>query len=236
MNYVYRKGGRDKIGTYSVGRQLSDSTYYRIRDPDTTQPFVCGVMQQCAEFHHVTASSLSLPLTFVTNNEADFFAFPHRQAMPRTIKSFSSQKLSHSAPATCVVSSSKRKQWTGERMTAALKAVEGARASRDFEVPRSTLHDCISRRVVHGVNLNEAEEKELSSYLKHCAKVGYGKTRKGVLCIVKSATSECGCLRTSHLSNGWWRRFKEHQGDISLNQGDSAAHMHEDRCNKSEDN
>ena len=120
-------------------------------------------------------------------------------------------------------------------MAAALKAVEEGvsltRASRDFGVPRSTLHDRVSGRVVDGVKpgpkpyLDETDEKELSSYLKHCAKVGYEKTRKDVLCIVETATSERGRLRASHVSDGWWRRFKERQGDISLRQGDSTAHV-----------
>ena len=92
---------------------------------------------------------------------------------------------------------------------------------------------------MHGVKpgpkpyLDEPEEKELSSYLKHCAKVGNGKTRKDVLCIVETATSERGRLRTSHVSDGWWQRFKERQGDLSLRQGDSTC---EDGCNESRDN
>ena len=91
---------------------------------------------------------------------------------------------------------------------------------------------------MHGVKpgpkpyLDEPEEKELSSYLKHCAKVGYGKTRKDVLCIVETATSECGRLRTSHVSDGWWRRFKERQGDLSLRQGDSTGHVRMDAMNR----
>ena len=62
-----------------------------------------------------------------------------------------------------------------ENMTAALKAIEDSssvsRASRDFGVPRSTLHDRVSGRVVHGVKpgpkpyLDNAEEKERGSYL-----------------------------------------------------------------------
>ena len=127
-------------------------------------------------------------------------------------------------------------------MTAALKAIEDgssvSRASRDFGVPRSTLHDRVSGRVVHGVKpgpkpyLDNTEEKELGSYLKHCAKVGYGKTRKDVLCIVESATSERCRLRASHVSDGWWRRFKERQGDLSLRQGDSTAHVRMDAMNQ----
>ena len=45
--------------------------------------------------------------------------------------------------------------------------------------------------------LDDTEELELSSYLMHCAKVGYGKTRRDVFCIVESATAERGpCV--------WW--------------------------------
>ena len=91
---------------------------------------------------------------------------------------------------------------------------------------------------MHGVKpgpkpyLDEPEEKELSSYLKHCAKIGYGKTRKDVLCIVETATSERGRLRTSHVSDGWWRRFKERQCDLSLRQGDSTGHVRMDAMNR----
>ena len=58
-----------------------------------------------------------------------------------------------------------------------------SRTARDHGVPKITLHDRVSGREVHGINqgpkpyLNSAEEKELGSYLKHCAKVGYDKTR-----------------------------------------------------------
>ena len=64
-------------------------------------------------------------------------------------------------------------------MLVALKAVEeGTSVNRAARVPWSTLHGRVSGRVVHGVKpgpnpyLNQSEEKELGSYLKHCAKVG----------------------------------------------------------------
>ena len=53
-------------------------------------------------------------------------------------------------------------------------------------MPRSTLNDRISGRVVHGTKpepspyLAAAEEKELSHFLIDTAKAGYGKTRKEV--------------------------------------------------------
>ena len=34
-------------------------------------------------------------------------------------------------------------------------------------------------------NLNQSEEEKLGKYLKHCAKLRYGKTRKDVLSIVR---------------------------------------------------
>ena len=53
-----------------------------------------------------------------------------------------------------------------------------------------------------------------------------------MLCIVESAVNESGKLWSSHVSDGWWRRFKEHQGDLSLRQGDSTAHVRMDAMNQ----
>ena len=78
-------------------------------------------------------------------------------------------------------------------MAAAIRSVEQGssvtRASRNFGVSRSTLYDRVSGHVVHGVKpsskpyLDDTQELVLSSYLKYYAKVGYGKTRRDVLCI-----------------------------------------------------
>ena len=106
--------------------------------------------------------------------------------MPRRKTSFSMRKRWHSAPASMRrptgSMSAKRKQWSEENMAAALKSVEEGssvtRAARHFGVPRSTLYDRVSGCVVHGVKpgpkpyLDDTEELEMSSYLKHCAKVG----------------------------------------------------------------
>jgi hypothetical protein len=69
-------------------------------------------------------------------------------------------------------------------------------------------------------------------HLKHCATVGYGKTRSDVLGIVQSAAADKGVLRSSRVSEGWWRRFLERQSDLSLRQGDSTAHVRMDATNK----
>ena len=87
-------------------------------------------------------------------------------------------------------------------MTAANKAVqEGqsiSQAARDHRVPKTTLYDWVSGRVTHGTNpgpqpyLNSQEEKELGTYLKHCAKVGCGKMRRDVLTIIETAAGRRG--------------------------------------------
>ena len=97
---------------------------------------------------------------------------------------------------------------------AAIKAVQEGmtvyRALQEYGVPQSTLYNRISGRVAHGINpgpkpdLSRHEEKELGKYLKHCAKVGVGKTRKDVICIVESAAHGRGHLRSSHVTDGWW--------------------------------
>ena len=106
--------------------------------------------------------------------------------MPRTRKSSLLRKCLHSAPATWHVFSSwssKRKKCAKHDYSTKKREPLWAEHHEISRVLRSTLHDRIWERVVHEVKLgpkpclNEAEEKELKSYLKHCAKVGYGKTK-----------------------------------------------------------
>ena len=109
-----------------------------------------------------------------------------------------------------------------------------ARAARDHDVPKTTLYDRISGKVTQGTKPGPRpylKEKELGTYLKHCAKIGYGKTRRDVLGLVQTVASEKGVLRSSRISQGWWRRFLERQADLSLRQGDSTAHVRMDAMN-----
>ena len=67
------------------------------------------------------------------------------------------------------------------------------RAALDYGVPCTTLKDRLSGRVEHGRKpgpapyLNAVEEKELGEFLKSCASIGYGKTRKDVMHIAVSS-------------------------------------------------
>ena len=130
---------------------------------------------------------------------------------------------------------SKRKQWTNEQMVEAMRAVQGGmsttRAAVEYGVPRSTLHDRISGRVLHGVKpgpkpyLHPEEESELSQFLLQCSEVGYGKTRRDVLSIVKSVAQDKGLLKKECVSHGWWSAFVRRQGNLSLRRGDSTAQV-----------
>ena len=127
-------------------------------------------------------------------------------------------------------------------MKAALKAVENGQsvsgAARDYGIPKTTLFDRVSGRVIHGVKpgprpyLSPREEGTLRHFLKHCAKLGYGKTRKDVLAIAESTAIDNGLLKSSRITEGWWRHFLECQSDLSLRQGDSTAHVRMDAVNK----
>ena len=76
-------------------------------------------------------------------------------------------------------------------MAAAISAVKNGmtikRAAEEHRVPPSTLRDRVNGRVVHGTKpgprpyLSLDEEKELGSFLKSCANLGYGKTRRDVM-------------------------------------------------------
>ena len=125
--------------------------------------------------------------------------------MPRKRRSITTQrKRSKSAPAVLFRGSKrrseKRKTWSDDSMKAALKAtlkaVENGQsvsgAARDYGIPKTTLFDHVSGRVIHGVKpgprpyLSPREEGTLGHFLKHCAKLGYGKTKKDVLAIAES--------------------------------------------------
>jgi hypothetical protein len=163
--------------------------------------------------------------------------------MPKWRRSFRSRKRSLSAPAVLLTSSgpTKRKQWAEDAMAAAISAVKSGvtvkRAADDHGVPVSTLRDRISGRVVHGTKpgpkpyLSGEEEKELSSFLKSCANVGYGKTRKDVLCVAQSVASAKGLLKGNKMSSGWWIRFLERQPELSLRRGGATAHVRMDAVN-----
>ena len=93
-----------------------------------------------------------------------------------------------------------------ESMEMAIQAVKDGQckikeAAREYDVPRTTLQDRLSGRVVHGIKpgpklyLNKAEQSELAEFLEVTSSVGYGKTRKEVMGIAEATAQEKGLLR-----------------------------------------
>ena len=80
----------------------------------------------------------------------------------------------------------KYRQWTDESMLGAIKAVKQGRmglnrAALEHSVPKATLSDRLSGRVIHGCKsgrlpfLTPKEEKEMYDWLLVCANIGYPK-------------------------------------------------------------
>ena len=114
-----------------------------------------------------------------------------------------------------------------------MKAVETGskinQAALDHGVPPTTLKDRLSGRVQHGVKsgpkqyLSCEEETKLATFLKSCASVGYGKTRRDVMGIAQSVAMDKGILRGHRISQGWRRQFLKRQKDLSLRRGDNCS-------------
>ncbi len=49
---------------------------------------------------------------------------------------------------------------------------------------------------------------------------------------MENVAKEKNLLRTSRVSDGWWRRFLDRQPQLSLRRGDSTAHVRMDSVNK----
>ena len=80
------------------------------------------------------------------------------------------------------------KQWSEERMALAVDAVmkDGIsvrRAAEEYDIPKSTLGDRISGRILPGAvsgpgkYLSDQEEEELVCFLLECASIGYSRSR-----------------------------------------------------------
>ena len=142
---------------------------------------------------------------------------------------------SHSAPALIVSEVvKKRKLWSNESMCAAIEAVKSGasvyRAAIEHGVPRMTLQDRISGRVVHGVKsgpkpyLSPTEEKEVAEFLVQTSKAGYGRSRKQIMQLAESTAHDKGLLESGkRVSNGWYCRFMERQPQLTLRRGDPIA-------------
>ncbi len=141
-------------------------------------------------------------------------------------------------------SSAPRMQYSEEQMLGAIESVNKGMsrtaAAEQHGVPLSTLKDRFNGRVVHGTRpgprsyLSKNEEGELSDFLLECAKIGYGKTRRDVKCIVESyLQARKNKPDDFNLSNGWWTNFLKRNPQLRLRAGDATANVRMDALTRS---
>ena len=117
------------------------------------------------------------------------------------------------------------KGWTQEGMKAAMKAVieDGMtirQAAEKFNIPKSTLGDRISGRVLPGATsgpssyLSSIEEEELVNFLCRVTQIGHGRTRSEVIGIVERFLASRGIVKS--VSSGWWSSFISRHPKVAL--------------------
>ena len=137
----------------------------------------------------------------------------------------------------CATRPSKYKDWDPHHLELACIAVkEGAslrRAAEEYQVPKSTLQDHVSGKVLEGSKnsryLTDAEEEDLAKFLLQSAQIGYPHTRKQVIAIVQSVVNEKG-RRDVTVSSGWWLGFKNRHPELSLRATEQLAHNRAISC------
>ena len=130
-----------------------------------------------------------------------------------------------SAASSTLVCRGEYKQWTERQMGLAMNAVvkDGLsvrRAAEEFGVPKSTLGDRISGRVLPGAvsgpgkYLTDQEEEELTCFLLRCASIGYPRSRLEVIAIVQRLCDQRGLNKV--VSHGWWESFCRRHRNVTL--------------------
>ena len=111
-------------------------------------------------------------------------------------------------------------------------------ASQLYKIPKTTLHDRISGKVLHGSKpgpkpyFSPTEEREMANFLIDVAKAGHGKTRKEVQHIAGMAAHDKGRIANSQVSHGWFKRFLQRQPQLSYCRGDPTANVRMDCLNR----
>ena len=94
------------------------------------------------------------------------------------------------------------------------------RAAETYGVPKSTLGDCISGRIVHGASsgasrfLTDDEEEELVAFILGCSTIGYSKIIKEILVVVQRTLELHGVHKV--VSYGRWEPFCKRHPNLTL--------------------
>ena len=125
------------------------------------------------------------------------------------------------------------KCWTEERLYKAFEAVTKGgvsvrHAAEEYNVPKSTLHDRISGKVVFGSQsgppkyLSNKEEEELVNFILGCSSIGFPRSRKEIIAIVQNVMLEKGHNIT--VTNGWWDSFRKRYPFLTLRSPEPLSH------------
>ena len=114
------------------------------------------------------------------------------------------------------------RNWSSRSLSGALEAVAKGtsvrRAAEEHGVPKSTLWDHASGRVLAGAHsgptryLSMEEEDELEQFLLGAAAIGYPRSRMEVMAIVGNKVGK-------PVSSGWWESFCKRHPMITLRTG-----------------
>jgi hypothetical protein len=108
------------------------------------------------------------------------------------------------------------KNWNNDSLLQACKAVQDGtspiiRAAEEYNIPRSTLHDYVSGKVLVGSRsgprayLSLQEEEELITFLTGINSIGYSCTIKEVISIVQAIVNEKGI--DAAVTSSWYKSF-----------------------------
>ena len=105
------------------------------------------------------------------------------------------------------------------------------RAALEYNVPKSTLHDRVTGKVLPGAvggpprYLTDEEEEELVRWLEGCAEVGCAKSVREVRGVVGAIVGKKQNLEHATVSHGWWDRFRERHPHLRLRAGECLAYV-----------
>ena len=124
------------------------------------------------------------------------------------------------------------RNWTSDNLRRACDAIHDGmsvrRAAEEYGIPRSTLHDYVTGRVVFGAKsgpkayLTPSEEEELVTFLSGMSSVGNSCSVKQTLEIVQAVVNKKGIDVT--VTSSWWKSFKSRHKDVVLRNPEMLTH------------
>ena len=105
------------------------------------------------------------------------------------------------------------------------------RAALEYDVPKSTLHDRVTGKVLPGAvggpprYFTDEEEEELVRWLEGCTEVGCAKSVREVRGVVGAIVGKKQNLEHATVNHGWWDRFRERHPHLRLRAGERLAYV-----------